>query len=220
MEPEGRRAPVTLDRKMEMRPRTSEMEPALDGVVFAELRHAKRGGGGEVDLVPVGGRIEYGPIGKRFKSKSRCLVRMGDYIFSNGEAEEPATVRTDKGVRMGAVRVPLGGIVRLGEYRPIERYGAPKGAAANDNTPETVGTSQTASPAAFDFADPVEDAEYAAHLREVVGAQTASILDIAVSSSGFGDVGRRLGYIGKSAERHGQQAVLDACAALDAALAA
>lgn len=212
--------PRLLDSEHEVRPRVSEIFAALEEVEFETRRHAKLNGGGADHIVPVGGDIERGKTyGQSRRKVPECVVRLGALHFSNGAAEEPCLkLEAGKPVR-GSVRIELGGLTRVGHHRPRDRFGAPKGAAANDNSP-TVGANLTATPPAMDFVDPVADAQQALWVRQAVGADVAAILDLALRAANFREIGERLGHAGKVAERQGKQAVIDACAILDKALAA
>lgn len=220
-------APAT-DCVSEIRPRIDEIVNGLDGVEIEERREALIGSGGPVLRVITGGDIERRPATglkskktnrKSKKTKPDILTRAGTLTFSDGSAEERGTVIGPAGVaQRGSVRVPLGGLVKVGKARPFERYGKPKG-AANDNAAPTVGASVTATVPAVNFADPVADADEARHLRQALGDDVVA-LDAAVSAASFADVGKKLGYSGKTAERRGKAAVLKACARLGELLAA
>lgn len=227
--------PPATDRLSEIRPRIDEIVNGLNGVDIEDRREARIGGGGQVLRVITGGDIERRPATglkskktnrkskktnrKSKKTKPDVLARAGSLSFSDGAAEERATIIGAAGVaRRGSVRIPLGGLVKVGKARPFERYGKPKG-PANDNAAPTVGPSLTATASAVDFADPVADADEARHLRQALG-DDAIALDAAVSAASFADVGKKLGYFGKTAERRGKAAVVKACARLAELLAA
>lgn len=214
------RAPALLDSRLEQRPTQREMLTALKGVEFGEFRQPRLGGGGPIEMVPIGGDIERGRVfGQGRRKVPDCIVRLGSLRFSNGAEEEPALVlEMGKAVR-GAVRIELGGLTRWGKQRPQDRFGRAKGAAANDNAP-TVGRSEAAGAGAMDFEDPVASAQHAAWVRQALGPDHAAVLDLAIVAANFREIGEHLGYAGKIAERRGKQAVLEACAALDEKLAA
>lgn len=210
-----------LDCTLAVRPLPSEIIAAIgDDVEMREVREAKLGGGGNPVIVPVAGEIDRGKVHYQGKPRPDCIVRIGRLHFSNGANEEPALVLdpTGKAVR-GAVRMPLGALIKVGPRRPADYFRKPKG-AANDNSAPTVRPSQTASPAAFDFVDPVADAQEAEHVRRAVGKDNAQILDHALSAATFAEIGERLGYSGKTAERRGKLAVIAACEVLEKELAA
>jgi hypothetical protein len=210
-----------VDCLHEVRPRVTEIMVAIKGVEFAERREAKLGGGGDVVMVPVGGDMERGQTKKQGKKeKPDCVTRLGRLMFSNGETEEPALISDEMGrVVRGSVRIPLGGLVRIGPHRPRDMFRKPKG-AENDNIDPTVGRSLTASAGAFDFVDPIADMQEAEYVRKAVGRETADILDHALVAANFAEIGERLGFEGKTAERRGKAAVLKACKVLDEKLAA
>lgn len=208
-----------LDCSHEVRPLPSEIMAAIEKVDVQEIRHAKLGGGGPLVIIPVGGDIDRGVVHEQEEKKPDCIVRMGRLHFSNGGNQEQALVMdpTGKAVR-GVVRVPLGGLTKVGPRRPADYFRNPKG-AANDNQQMTVGTSLTASPAMFDFVDPLADAQEAEHLRRAVGKENARILDHALIAATFAEIGERLGFVGKTAERRGKLAVITACEVLEKELA-
>lgn len=216
-----RPAPTNVDSIHEVRPRVTEIMAQLADVELEERREAKLGGGGDVVMVPVGGDMERGPTKKQGrKPKPDCIVRLGRLQFSNGAIEEPALIRDelDRVVR-GSVRIPLGGLVRIGPHRPRDVFRKPKG-AANDTAALTASGSLCASAGAFDFVDPIADMQEAEYVRKAVGRETADILDHALVAANFAEIGERLGFEGKTAERRGKAAVLKACKVLDEKLAA
>lgn len=214
-------APTNVDSIHEVRPRVTEIMAELVDVELEERRQAKLGGGGDVVMVPVGGDMERGSTKRQGrKPKPDCIVRLGRLQFSNGATEEPALIRDELGrVVPGAVRIPLGGLVRIGPHRPRDIFRKPKG-AANDNVALTAGGSLAASAGAFDFVDPIADMQEAEYVRKAVGRETADILDHALVAANFAEIGERLGFQGKTAERRGKAAVLKACKVLDEKLAA
>jgi hypothetical protein len=211
----------TIECDHDIRPRPSEIMRALAGVDFVTMQHAKRGGGGATQLVPTSGDIERGKVLRQDgKRRPDCIVRLGLIQFSNGGVEERALVRDELGkVAMGAVRIPLGGLVRVGRYKHVDRFKRVKG-AANDNRALTVASSVTAKPGAFRYDDPVADAHEAVAIRKAVAPATADLLDFALVAANMRQIGERLGFSGKHAERQGKLALLNACAELDAILAA
>ena len=213
--------PALIDCDHTIRPRISALSRALSGVDFKERRHARLGGDGATNVVPVGGEIEHGKVMKQKGRKPECVVRMGEVYFSNGGVEERALIRDEVGrISMGAVRIPLGGLVRVGRHKSYERFARPKG-AANDNTaPVNVGVSANANRGAYAFDDPVADADEAAFVRRTIKPETADILDFALVASNLRQIGERLGHTGKHAERKGKQALIKACEELETILAA
>jgi len=217
----SRPGPVLVDCDHTIRPRITELTRALTGVNFEERRHARLGGGGEPTVVLVGGNVDYGKVIRQKGRKPECVVRVGTIHLSNGGIEERALVRDEVGrISMGAVRIPLGGIVRLGKYKAHDRFSRPKG-AANDNLPQpNVGASMNAHRGAALFDDPAADADEAAFVRSVIKPETAAILDFALVAANLRQIGERLGHRGKHAERKGKQALIAACEELEAILAA
>ncbi|WP_333898676.1 hypothetical protein [Agrobacterium pusense] len=213
--------PPLIESDHTIRPRIKAIERALTGVEFSERRHAKLGGGGEVNVIPVTGDIEHGKtLRQDGKKKPECVVRLGLLHFSNGGIEERALVRDEVGgVSMGPVRIPLGGLVRVGRYKTIDRFQRAKG-AANDNTPLSANTSETARAGAIAFDDPVAHAQHAEFIRTAVKPSTAEVLDFALVAANMRQIGERLGFSGKHAERQGKQALIAACEELDAILVA
>ncbi|AVA21194.1 hypothetical protein [Rhizobium sp. NXC24] len=209
-----------VDSLHEVRPRVSEIISLLKDIEMAERREAKLGGGGDVVLMPIGEDVERGQTKRQGrKQKPDCIIRVGRLHFSNGAIEEPAVVRDEAGkVTRGSVRIALGGLTRVGPLRPRDIFRHRKG-AANDNS-LTAGKSLTASPGAFDFVDPLADQQTAVHVRKAVGSANAGILDHALVAATFGEIGERLGFVGKTAERRGKAAVIAACGALEKELAA
>lgn len=213
--------PALIDCDHTIRPRISALSRALSGVNFEERSHAKLGGDGAPNVVPVGGEIEYGKVMRQKGRKPECVVRMGALYFSNGGVEERALIRDEVGrISMGAVRIPLGGIVRVGQHKAYERFDRPKGAANDNLAPADVGVSANANRGAYAFDDPVADADEAAFLRRTIKPETAAILDFALVAANLRQIGERLGHAGKHAERKGKQALIKACEELDAILAA
>lgn len=208
-----------VDARLEVRPRVSEIMSLLENIDMGERREAKLGGGGDVVLTPIGDDVERGQTRRQGgKPKPDCIIRVGRLHFSNGAIEEPALVRDELGrISHGSVRIPLGGLTKVGPLRPRDVFRPRK--AANDNSP-TAGKSLTASTGAFDFVDPVSDQREAVHVRNAVGPVIASILDHALVAATFAEIGARLGYTGKTAERRGKAAVIAACDVLEKELAA
>jgi len=213
--------PVLIDCDHTIRPRISALSRALSGVDFEERRHARLGGDGAPNVVPVGGEIEHGKVMKQKGRKPECVVRIGALYFSNGGVEERALIRDEVGrISMGSVRIPLGGLVRVGRHKAYERFARPKG-AANDNIAQVnVGVSANANRGAYAFDDPVADADEAAFVRRTIKPETADILDFALVASNLRQIGERLGHAGKHAERKGKQALIKACEELETILAA
>lgn len=218
--------PELIDSDFTIRPRLGEIFRGIKDVEFGERRHAKLGGEGGINVVAVGGDIERAdvwPSSLRPRRKvPAAIVRLGKLEFSNGGCEEPALVLSAGGVEPGAVRVPLGGITRFSKGRrgrAGDSFGKPKG--ANDNRePVTVGNSQSAGGGAMDFCDPVADTQEARRVRSAVAPGTATLLDFAIRAANFREIGERIGYSGKHAERKGKAALIEACEELDAVLAA
>ncbi|WJR68133.1 hypothetical protein QTA58_05075 [Neorhizobium sp. CSC1952] len=216
-------APPILDSKHEVRPRISEMMVAIKDVEFEERRHARLGGGGESYVAPVGGDIERGPNlspRRRRKPAPPCIWRLGGLRLSNGANAEWAPIRTEDGaLQMDYVRIPVGGIIGLGHHKVRDRFGKPKGTEAIDPGRATVGIGGH-SAGAVAFADPIEQRQESNRIRNGVKTETADILDFALVAANFRQIGERLGYRGKNAERRGKAALIDACAELDEVLAA
>lgn len=213
-------AKPNVDSLHEVRPRVSEIMSLLKGIEMVERREAKLGGGGDLVIMPIGEDVERGRTKRQGrKPKPDSIIRVGRLHFSNGAIEEPALVRDELGkISRGSVRIPLGGLTKVGTLGPRDIFRSRKG-AANDNWP-TAGKSLTASPGAFDFADPIADQQVVVHVRKAVGAANARTLDHALVAATFGEVGERLGFKGKTAERRGKAAVIAACDALEKELAA
>lgn len=213
--------PVLVDCDHTIRPRISALSRALVGVDFQERRHARLGGYGAPNVVPVGGEIDHGRVMKQKGRKPECVVRMGALYFSNGGVEERALIRDEVGrISMGAVRIPLGGLVRVGRHKAYERFARPKGAANDNLASVNVGVSATANRGAYAFHDPVADADEAAFVRRAIKPETAAILDFALVAANLRQIGERLGHSGKHAERRGKQALVAACEELETILAA
>ncbi|MBP0439544.1 hypothetical protein [Tianweitania sediminis] len=214
---------MLLDSEHEVRPRVSEMVVAIKDVQFQARRHARLGGGGDEYLTPVGGDLERGSVygqGKRGSKMPNCVTRMGALRLSNGQQCEKGYQKTALGYVYGDIRIPLGGIVDCKGRKARDRFGKPKGAVANDNTPPTVGSNPSACRGAFPFDDPVAIASEAVDVRSSVTPETAAILDLALHAANLRQVGEHLGFLGKTAERRGKAALLAACAELDEVLAA
>ncbi len=221
------REPELIDSEFNIRPRLGEIFRALVDVEFTERRHARLGGGGEIDVVATGGDIERGEVWpgsvrRRLKAPPPTIVRLGRLEFSNGGKEEPALVLVAGKPAPGAVRIELGGLTRFAvgtRGKARDGFGKPKG--ANDNTPPaTVGGSQAASRGAMNFRDPVADAQEAERVRRAVAPGTARLLDLALRAANFREIGEQLGHSGKHAERKGKAALIEACGELDGVLAA
>jgi len=219
--------PELIDSEFNIRPRLGEIFRALVDVEFTERRHARLGGGGEINVVATGGDIQRaevwpGSVRRRRKLPPPTVVRLGKLEFSNGGKEEPALVLVAGKPAPGAVRIELGGLTRFGAGRrgkARDGFGKPKG--ANDNTPPaTVGSSQGAGHGAMDFSNPVADAQEAERVRRAVAPGTARLLDFALRAANFREIGEQLGHSGKHAERKGKAALIEACGELDGVLAA
>lgn len=220
----GRKKQMNADCIIEVRPLPSEIMAAIKqaDVEIIERRHAKLGGGGEVVRIVSGEDVERGKTLRQGKGKPDCITSIGRLQFSNGGQIERALVRDALGkVSTGDVRIPLGGLIKIGPHRLRDYFRKPKGApvAANDNN-ITVGASLTATEHAVDFADPVADAQERERVRKAVGRETARILDHALVAANFAEIGERLGYGGKTAERRGKAALIAACEVLEKELAA
>lgn len=215
--------PELIDSTYEIRPRLSEIFKAIEDVEFVERQHARLSGGGELDIVAVGGDIERGnvwPGSLRPRRKApTAIVRLGSLEISNGGKEEPGLVLVAGRAVPGSVRIPLSGLVRISGHRVRDRFGKPKG--ANDNEqPISVGSSQSKSAGALEFCDPLADAQEASRIRRSVKPATATLLDFALRASNFREIGQHLGCAGKHAERRGKAALIEACEELEAALTA
>jgi len=218
--------PDLIDSDFTIRPRLGEIFRGIKDVEFIERRHAKLGGGGDVNVVPKGGNIDHadiwpGSVRPRRKTPP-AIVRLGRLEFSNGGHEEPALVLIAGKAEYGAVRIPLGGLIRFGNGRRAraqDGFGLPKGANDNDK-PVTVGVSQSGNSGAVDFWDAVADAQEVRRVRRAVAPGTAMLLDFAIRASNFREIGERIGYSGKHAERKGKAALIEACEELEAVLAA
>ncbi|MBY4589413.1 hypothetical protein [Rhizobium redzepovicii] len=218
--------PDLIDSDYTIRPRLGEIFRSIKDVEFTERRHAKLGGGGETNVVAISGDIERAKIWPSTLRPRRVapavIVRLGKLEFSNGGCEEPALILSARGIEPGAVRIPLGGLKRFSKGArgcAGDSFGKPKG--ANDNhKPPTVGCSQSANNGAMDFSDPVVDMQEARRVRKAVAPGTAMLLDFAIRASNFREIGERIGYSGKHAERKGKAALIEACEELDAILAA
>jgi hypothetical protein len=224
----GRKKKLNADCIIEVRPLISEIEHELnelqkDGKLeLTTRRESKLNGGGAEVVVVSGEAVGRGKVLRQSKGKPDCITSIGRMQFSNGGQTEKALVRDAVGkVSTGDVRIPLGGLIKMGPYRLRDRFRAPRGApvAANDNT-LTVGWSLTATEHAVDFADPVADAQHREYVRKAVGRATARILDHALVAANFAEIGLRLGYDGKTAERRGKLALVAACEDLEKILAA
>ncbi len=214
-----------IDSKCEIRPRVQDMIVAIRNVTFAEQQHAKLGGGGEVNVIPTGGDIAREAIWpaalRRKQNPALCITRLGSLEFSNGGKTEPALVRDAVGkIVRGSIRIPLGGLTRFGNFKPRDRFKGAKGADNDNLPPANVGVGGIASHGAFEFVDPVADAQEARRVRTAVTPATAQILDFALVASSFSEIGERLGFQGKTAERQGKTHLLKACEELENALAA
>lgn len=220
----GRKKQMNADCIIEVRPLPSEIMAAIKqaDVEIIERRHAKLGGGGEVVRIVSGEDVERGKTLRQGNGKPDCITSIGRLQFSNGGQIERALVRDALGkVSTGEVRIPLGGLIKIGPHRLRDYFRKPKGApvAANDNN-ITVGASLTSTEHAVDFADPVADAQERERVRKAVGRETARILDHALVAANFAEIGERLGYGGKTAERRGKAALIAACEVLEKELAA
>lgn len=220
----GRKRQMNADCITEIRPLPSEIMRAVRDadVEITERREAKLGGGGDIVRVVSGPDVQRGQTLRQGKNKPDCITSIGRLQFSNGGNTERALILDETGKpKMGDVRIPLGGLIKVGPHRLRDTFRRPKGAppAANDNR-ETVRPSLTATEHAIDFVDPLSDAQERDRVRKAVGAQQAAILDHALVAANFTEIGERLGYEGKTAERHGQRALIAACAILEKELAA
>jgi hypothetical protein len=205
---DGPRENPNVDCILEMRPSPAEIMAAIgDNVKFREVREARIDGSGKAFTVAVAGDISRYRAENQDGKKPDCLVRMGGLYFSNGASE------------LKGKRIRLGGLLKAKRRMVDEEWRGPKG-AANDNQPLTVGSSHRAKPAAVDFVDPIEERQEAARVRAAVGKDTAAILDAAIVAANFAEIGARLGYQGKHAERRGKAALLAACEILEKTLAA
>lgn len=220
----GRKQQMNADCIIQIRPLPSEIMAAIKraDVEIIDRRQAKLGGGGEMVRVVSGADLQRGKVHRQGKGKPDCIVRIGAMQFSNGGNTERAPVLDATGrPRIGDVRLPLGSLIKIGPHRLRDYFRHPKGApvAANDNH-LTVGASLTATEHAVDFADPVSDAQERERVRKAVGRHNAKILDHALVAANFSEIGERLGYEGKTAERRGKLALITACEVLEKELAA
>ena len=198
-----------LDSKHEVRPRISEIRVALRDVETETRRHARDGGGGPEFTNPVGGDMEV---------SGGNIVRLGGLHFSNGKHVERGPVLRAGRIVQDDIPIPRGGLIAFNaKFPPRDRFGAPRG-FQSDASP-TVLPSQTATPGAYLFDDPVAANDEARHMRAAVKPETAEILDMACSASNFRQVGEHLGLSGKTAERQGKMAVIEACEELERILA-
>lgn len=209
-----------LDCLTEVRPSENEIMTKLKGVVFRDVPEARLNGPRGTIRIAVGGDIERAKPEGQDGDKPPVVTRMGGVRFSNGAAETRCMVNKCGVIGMGRARIPLGGIIRAGNFEPRDRFRRPKGAppAANDNA--TVRQSRTASPAAFSFEDPIAEREHLQWVRKAVGAEAARVLDLALVVANLEEIGMHLGFEGKTAERRGKRALLDACKILEEKLAA
>lgn len=219
----GRKKQMNPDCIIDIRPLPSEIMAVIKRGVehgsldVTEKQQAKRGGGGEIVRVVSGEDVERGKVYRQGKGIPDCIVRIGNMQFSNGGNVEHAMVLDVTGKpKMGEVRIPLGGLIKIGPHRLRDYFRKPKGSpvAANDND-ITVGASLTATYHAVDFADPVADAQERERVRKAVGRDTARILDHALVAANFAEIGEQLGYGGKTVERRGKLALIAACEALE-----
>lgn len=213
------KAPL-IDSDFEIQPSIGELLRAMETVEFEERRHARKKGQGQPNVVPIAGDIERGPVEGQKRRRAPypdCVVRLGKATFSAGARRESALIRDAAGkIVRGSVRIPLGGLVKVGWTKARDKF-----IAANDNQEGlTVDANPTAGLGRMDFVDPVANAREAVHVRSAVGPETAAILDLTIRSSNFSEIGEHLGHAGKQAERKGKIAVIKACAQLDKILAA
>lgn len=209
-----------LDCLTEVRPSENEMMTKLKGVRFRDVPEARLTGPRGTIRIAVGGDIERAKPEGQDGTRPPVITRMGGIRFSNGAAEERCMVNKAGVVGMGRARIPLGGIIRAGNFEPRDRFRRPKGAppAANDNA--TVRPSLNSSPAAFNFEDPIAERQHLEWVRKAVGAETARVLDLALVVANLEEIGIHLGFEGKTAERRGKRALLAACKILEEKLAA
>lgn len=163
----------------------NEIRPTVSEMLAAIEGVAVAEKGGRI--IPVAGDMD--------RHDNGAIARLGRLHFSSGDHDDPRAV-------------PTGGLTRIGAYRPRDVFRVLR--PANDNV-----ALSTASPGAIAFTDPVADASEALHVRAAIGEATAAILDHALTAASFREIGERLGFGGKYAERQGKQAVVNACKILE-----
>lgn len=151
----------------------------------------------------------------------KIVTRIRGLKFSNGEQVERVPVLRMGKVVMDDVRQPAGALIwyKSGRTwrRPSERFrGAKNELPEVEQTVGVGGHSQGSLPCP----DPYVDHEWARDIRKLVGKDTARVLDIALDAANFREIGEAFGKQGKNAERLGKEMLLNACAKLDAILAA
>lgn len=219
--------PALLDTEHEIQPSVPALHrewlPCMKNRKDVEYSHG----------VAVGGDMEHGTqknvpeyaasetSGTRAPRRDRQIItRIRGLQFSNGEQVESAPVLKMDRVVLADVRLPAGALVRYKQgktwRRPSDKFRGAKGELPEVQA--TVGIS--GHPGALPCPDPVVDHEWARDIRRMVDKETARVLDLALVAENFKAIGEAHGKRGKHAERVGKQLVLDACAKLDAMLAA
>jgi hypothetical protein len=215
--------PQLFDCVEEIRPSINEMrreyEPTVWKKADVEYRHG----------VAIGGDVAWGrvtgpthaasDVSGEVAPKRTCRIvkRIRGLEFSNGRQVEKCTVlKLDKPV-FGEVRMPVGALVRCNGRKPVDNFRGAKGSFPEARP--TVGVGGR-SPGAGACPDPFVDAEWAVTIRQMVGKDTARILDLALTAANFREIGVSHGKQGKTAERHGQKLVIEACEKLQKLVAA
>lgn len=119
------------ESRHDIRPTEKLTMAGLKGVEFREFRHAKDGGGGTVELVPVAGDlVEYGVHvelrdvdGEKVETKHKVVTRLGRWRFSDGEQTEKAHKRRDKKVIVTRMKMPVGAMLGTREEANQPRGG-------------------------------------------------------------------------------------------------
>ncbi|MGN6307299.1 MAG: hypothetical protein ACTHNH_20980 [Mesorhizobium sp.] len=113
----------STESRHEIRPSEDLTMAGLKGVEFREFRHAKEGGGGEVELVPVpGDRVEYGVHiesrevdGEKVDTKHKVVTRLGRWRFSDGEQTEKTHKRLDGKIIAVRAKMRVGAMLGMRE---------------------------------------------------------------------------------------------------------
>ncbi|QDC00351.1 hypothetical protein [Mesorhizobium sp. 8] len=111
----------STESRHEIRPSENLTMAGLEGVEFREFRHAKAGGGGSVELIPIPGkRVGYGVHietrevdGEKVETKHKVVTRLGCWRFSDGEQTEQAHKRRDKKVVKTRLKMPVGAMLGM-----------------------------------------------------------------------------------------------------------
>ncbi|WEX07384.1 hypothetical protein [Chelativorans sp. AA-79] len=90
----------------EMAPTPNAIMRGLQGVEFKQMAHAKVGGGGHIELIPISGDVEYGTHIDD-EGKEHCVViRLGRWKFSDGTQTEKGRKRKP-GCRTKTIEAPI-----------------------------------------------------------------------------------------------------------------